>query len=381
MKIRARFSDYFLVGLFFIVIIAAFVEKQFKLFPAIPNTENRAMASKPIWNIALLDPFPLAYEAYYNDHFPFRNYFVRWYSQLCYYVFDKSPQPDKVIIGHKNELYLIEKELNTYTGKGRFTEKECDLITTEFKRRKAFFKEQGMLYYMVICPIKYTIYPEYLPWYVVSGPGDNLTDQFVAAVKQSGVPLIDLRTVLLEAKETYRDQLFWQTDNHWSEIGAFLGYRKIMESIAHMNDRVLVTNWDDYRVRMITNKGGNLSSLTNMQDEMFDTRFKFTPLFESQTSMILTFPFPHDEQMKINEHLHGFQMRHSDAPKLLMVHDSFGRIMIPFLKDSFSRSVFVWDFWQYGVNEQIVRAENPDVVITMTLESLLPNLVSNIQKQ
>jgi hypothetical protein len=49
------------------------------------------------------------------------------------------------------------------------------------------------------------------------------------------------------------------------------------------------------------------------------------------------------------------------------------------MKHSFSRTIFIWDKWQYKLNESIVEAEKPDIYITITLESLLQSLMENCE--
>lgn len=382
MQERTYFSDYLLIVLFLALISAAFFQQATGIVPPIPNSENRKLADKPVFNVNLLDPFPAAYETYYNDHFAFRNHFISWYSYISFNVFDKSPYPDKVIIGKENQLYLVTNELDTYQGKILFDEAELEKIRTEFRFRKQYFAEKGIDYYMVICPTKYSVYPEFLPWYIKPVSKVNRTDQFVQVLQDLDIAVIDLRKPLREAKNSRSDQLYWPTDNHWSEMGAFLSYQAIVQQLRAKHPELVVKQTSDYTITPYVRDGGNLATMINMEDKLADSRFKFRPLFENRTSQISPCPYPIPEKMDPKDYYHGYEMAADTVlPRIMIVHDSFGKVMYPFLKDAFSHTVFIWDKWQYKLNETIVDEEKPDIYLTMTLESLLPGLVEHIDSR
>ncbi|NOU47765.1 MAG: hypothetical protein HOO86_11985 [Bacteroidales bacterium] len=373
-----KFSDYFLIGLFLIILFSAFIQQATKIIPETPNQENRKLADEPVFAVNLLDPFPAAYEKYYNDHFVFRNHFVNWYAQISFNWFGISPYPEKVIIGKNNQLYLVPNELDTYQCKNLLTEAEITIIRKEFIHRNAYYSGKGVDYYMVICPTKYSVYPEYLPWFVRPDGDVNRTDQFIKVVRETGVEVVDLRKALLQAKDSVGDKLFWPTDNHWSELGAFLGYQEIIRQIQKKHPEVEMLKFGDFDIRPFDRTGGNLASMLNMQNKLRDSRYKFIQLYKNMTSMIQPCPFPFPQGIDKGEYFRGFEMQSDSLPHLLFIHDSFGKLIHPFMKDSFSRSVFIWDNWQYKVNEPIVEAENPDICVTMTLESLIGGLIKNI---
>ena len=62
--------------------------------------------------------------------------------------------------------------------------------------------------------------------------------------------------------------------------------------------------------------------------------------------------------------------------RILVIRDSFGHQIIPFLKESFSESVFIFDAWQYKLNEQIIEVVKPDIVVFLTVETHLEKFIA-----
>ena len=226
MKGKNTFSNYFLIVLFLLALSSAFIQNAFNIIPQVANTENRRLTDQPDFNVTLLDPFPAKYESFYNDHFAFRNQFVKLYADVNLDMFGKCPYPDQVVIGKNNELYLVYRELDTYLHKNLFSQSELNKIRSEFSYRKKYLEGKGIDYYVALCPTKYTIYPEFLPWYIK--PLDTLSrsDQFMNLMHELNIQVIDLKSAILKAKDSIPQQLYLKTDNHWNDLGGFVAYRE-----------------------------------------------------------------------------------------------------------------------------------------------------------
>ena len=348
-----------------------------RVVPPMENRENRKLNEKPIFNPKLLDPYPAAYEAWYNDTFPFRNQFVKLYADISFDWFNKSPFPDQVIIGKGTNLFMVEKELDTYRRNNLFTDETLQRMRSEFQYRKNYFAEKGIDYYVAVCPTKYSVYPEYLPWYIRNIDTISRTDQFVNLIRELGIEMIDLREVLLDAKDSVARPLFTATDNHWNEYGSFFAYRAIMRQIRKNHPEVKMLNLSDFDIKARERPGGNLAHIINMQDRLKDVKYEFIPTYSTPIHQINPSPYPAPPDFFADEYFKGYYMENSNLPKVLIIHDSFGKFIHPYFRDSFSRSVFIWDKWQYKLNEQIVEAEQPDIYISLTLESLLKGLADN----
>ena len=61
--------------------------------------------------------------------------------------------------------------------------------------------------------------------------------------------------------------------------------------------------------------------------------------------------------------------------RILFIRDSFGAQVIPFIKESFKESVFIFDYWRYKINEAIVEKVKPDIVVFLNIESTTENYI------
>jgi alginate O-acetyltransferase complex protein AlgJ len=75
------------------------------------------------------------------------------------------------------------------------------------------------------------------------------------------------------------------------------------------------------------------------------------------------------------------EIKNSKQPRLLIISDSFGAALFPFLSENFSRTVKIFDAWQYKLNEDIVNSEKPDAVVLVIDEPILRNFIKNIPKE
>ncbi|HEX2901548.1 MAG TPA: hypothetical protein VHS96_17685, partial [Bacteroidia bacterium] len=82
--------------------------------------------------------------------------------------------------------------------------------------------------------------------------------------------------------------------------------------------------------------------------------------------------FPYDWDYESVREIEG-----RDSPKLLLITDSFGHNIFPYLAEQFGRSVKIFDGWQYKLNREIVLQERPDVVILMPMEANLRHVLSH----
>jgi len=376
MKSKFRFSSYLLIILFITIITSAFLQDNLKIIQPGTNTENRKLVDKPEIDIKLLDPFPVKYENYYNDHFAFRNYFVNIYADLSLNLFRKCPFPDQVIIGTNDDLYSVRLELDTYLRKNIFRRGEIERMRSDFAYREKYLEEQGIDYYVVICPTKYSIYPEFLPWYIKPYDTISHTDQFITLLKELNIQVVDLRKSLIAAKDSIPEQLFKKTDNHWNELGSFVAYHSIMKQIVKKHPEIKPLTFSDFEIAPEETGGGNLAFILNMQDKMKDINYSFNPKFSIDVDTIKGNPYPVPSDFDPEAFFHSFYLPDdtNNLPKILFFHDSFTLSLQQYMKYSFSKSVFIWDKWEYKLNEPIVEAENPDIYVTIVLESLLNGL-------
>ncbi len=94
--------------------------------------------------LSTIEEFPALYEAYYNDHLPYRDFLIRMNSGLEYYVFQTSSN-ENVVRGKEEWLFYNssadDNPIEAYKGMGLFTQQELEqignnLLTTRDAVRK-----------------------------------------------------------------------------------------------------------------------------------------------------------------------------------------------------------------------------------------------------
>ncbi|MCB2220382.1 MAG: hypothetical protein KQI35_08310 [Bacteroidetes bacterium] len=356
--------------MFVIVLLFPTLQSYFKIIPTLESTEKREPASKPTLNFSYLDPFPKRYESYYNDHFSLRNRLIRYKSYLSAIVFNQSPHPDKVIFGKNNWLFIVKDELETYRGSNLFTDGQIDTIVSEFVYRNQYFNERGITMYLAILPTKYTVYPEYLPFYIDRVHSDTRTDQILKSLDTNSIRVIDLRKYLIDKKE--QGTLYFATDNHWNKLGAYYGYKGIIKRIR--KDYPVIpppADLSNFRIRYHETNGLNLAQMVSMQTEFQEQHIELESVRKEKALPIPKFGFKAPRYFEFEKTYELTYSAHNDSlPDLLLIRDSFGLTLSPYLKDHFDTSVYIFDAWKYKLDPEIVNTVQPDIVVYAILESL-----------
>jgi len=63
--------------------------------------------------------------------------------------------------------------------------------------------------------------------------------------------------------------------------------------------------------------------------------------------------------------------------RVLFIRDSFGEVIRPFAREVFSESLFIFDAWQFKLNEEIIEQYKPDVVVFIGLETNPENFLKD----
>lgn len=378
MKKHKIFLNFLLPFLFIVVIFFSITDKMFTITHDITNSENRSITPNPKLDINHLDVFPSKYELYFNDIFTLRNYLIKQYNNVVINYFKKSPVPGMVIFGKKDWLYYGDKHLGVYRGTEHFTNDELVIMKKELLYRYEYLKKRNIKYYLVILPTKYTIYPEFVPESITKLYNKTIADQLIETFN-GDIPfrIIDTRSSLLEAKKR-NIRLFQKTDGHWNSAGAYFAYHKISENLKKDFPEVQTVEFEDYKVDSVWEKGGDLTKILGTYDVAKENQIFLKENFKSLgfrgTEMNYDpkgFPTKADYEIVCinpkNKKLKG-----------LIIRDSFTGFMVQFLQQDFYKSVYIFDRWEYGLNEEILEQEKPDVFMNIVVECQLKTFLKNL---
>ncbi len=364
------------ISLAFIIIIAfPLLNNTFKWVSDIKNEENRKLASEPAFDIAHLDAYPVAFEKYYNDYFTFRSLFVKYYSSINLSLFNISPIPNEVLIGNDGWLFLAGNEIDSYTGLNNFRQTELDSFKVELEYRKNYLMKRGCKYYFLIAPVKANIYTDKLPKTKYKFQKNGWGEQLIEYLNNTSTAKpINIYSLLRQQKDN--EALYYQLDNHWTQLGAFYAANEVFESMHADFPSITKNNLSDYYIKKSEIKNGNIIQMLSNVGDYTDTHFELNPKsgFTAKNvapygyPVIKGFAYPWDYEV-------DKEKADTRLPKIVIISDSYGTAIFPFIAEKFRRSVKIFDAWQYKLNEDIIENEKPDIVLTIVLEANLRNML------
>lgn len=361
---------------FMVILLLPFSDSYFHFIPEKENKENRELKSKPVFNINELDYFPQEFDEYYSDNFDLRNQLLSFNSKIKFNI-GVPPVKGKAFFGKNDWMYIVEHQMDMYLGKTMVNASKLKEYYNIINYRKKVLDSIGCKYFVVVVPAKTSIYPEFLPLSKRSHNQKTLTDQFVSLLDtMNGVNIIDLRKTLLQAKGGIR--LFYKTDNHWNNYGAYVAYKEIIKTINREYPGMISNEILNVKIDSVRIKGKALTNMMGIYDGVYENDITCTPVNgykhkkgkKAKYTPPPKFPYPWSYE-KV------FVMEDDNLPKLLMTRDSFGEMIIPYLSEHFSKSVYIFDAWRHNLNRDIVMKEKPDIYVQFVLEMFIPNIYNN----
>lgn len=343
------------ITFFLVVISTPIIQMYVPIAKELESTEKRPLAIRPelVYPITLssLGVFVKGYEQYVTDHFGFRNVFIKINNIITVKVFKKSPTPD-VILGQSGWLFYNSAtdgtSMSDFEGKALFSKEDLVWIKRGFSRIKDEVSATGAEFIVMIPPNKQTVYPEFLPKNFVKGETTRL-DQVKSILKDLHITFVDSREALLAQKS--KSPVFYKTDTHWNNVGAFIGYKGLMEALRKKFPFIFYYKESDmYQGVEQDMQGGDLAYFLSIKRFVSEINYVIHP--KTEPTYVIT---------KISEKVQGVSQ--SGLPyhlKALIYHDSFFDALQPLVFSSFSEAVYVKSWYPEA---SLIHEVQPDVVI------------------
>lgn len=278
---------------------------------------------------------------------------LRWSS-----VADDERESEKVLHGKNGWLFLRE-DSNNIVGQQTGVVKLGSEGRAKWRRtledRIAASEQLGVTWVCLVVPDKESVYPEHLPESIL--PADQRpVHEFLEVAEGLSAPVVYGLDWLEPAKA--RADLYATTDTHWNYRGAYITYRALCDQLADQGvDFDLI---EEDRLRWIDLEfEGDLGSKVLPKPIMGRTVRCEVAGSESQLT------FDNDVQN------HGWVKRFekpSGGRACVVFGESFSYHLLPFLKETFERLVFVHTSMFIP---KIVERERADVVLSLPLERFL----------
>ncbi|MDX1479024.1 MAG: hypothetical protein R3301_15025 [Saprospiraceae bacterium] len=366
---------HYVLPLTFALLIAVHVADHFFGFIPEPElAEKRVKVQKPRVKVTHLDVFPRQYEAYYNDHFNWRDLLIRIGSRFRYFALQTSPQPDKVIIGKEGWMYKSGVARDLFIGHIHYNQRRINRFLEEFHRRRQIIEDLGGTYYIAFAPLKHDIYPEYLPDELTRNKPPSSTQHLREVLMQDSLlQFIDLTTPLIAAKASARGLIFHKTDHHWSEEGALIAAQEIISAIRQKFPEVDPIDTTKWQLTFEETPGWSLAGLIGIEQDVTEVVPRYIRRVPRVAHDTMSYHLPPDEFWE--DYIVAKKTARKDKPSLFVVRDSFGSPVIKFLSDEFSYSFYLWDKWEHALNADIFAKEGCDIYVQLIWEGLLLRLI------
>tara|TARA_B110000046_G_scaffold52102_1_gene58140 strand:- start:14809 stop:16494 length:1686 start_codon:yes stop_codon:yes gene_type:complete len=361
-------ESYFLTTIFIVIIFGFFFSRK-----EVNNIENRQLALMPsfdqnIWRI------PNKYVQYFNDHFPARVQFSRINNFIKIKYFKTSPNPNFVQIGTDGWLFYSTKKIRkVYQGSELYSENELISIKKKIELKQTLLSKRNIEFYLIIPPLKHSIYPEYLPTSLKPAQEFSKRDQVMEFLKEnSSIKIIDPYKMLLELKN--ERQIYYKTDTHWNQVGGFETYKMLINRIRKDFPSISEPySLEAYEMDEREDYEGDLIDLLNLKGHFSRQGIFLTPKFEVKAEAAESGSLMGNE-VKVDKYTIP---QRADLPKLLMYRDSFTSYLKLPLSNHFFESTFIWD---RNLNVERIDQEKPDIIVLEMMERFVDHLLTENEK-
>ncbi|MBQ8249896.1 MAG: hypothetical protein IJY93_08510 [Clostridia bacterium] len=301
----------------------------FSLGMMIPGAANTSSSAEGVempkllteeQGVSINSKFGLEFEKYFAKSFAYRNKVVDIFSAIKTAVFSEGN--DQVVIGKDGFLFFGET-LDDYMGRSRMSDEDINIAADFLLELYNESTRKGAKFLFVCAPNKNSIYPEMMPSrYIMNTDGRNL-DRLYSALDERGVPYLDLRPILIEAKN--EQLVYHKRDTHWNAEGARIAIEAIADKLS-----MPIDDFSEYGKVEVTDFPGDLDALLFPEREMYDnnTEYNFGGKF--------TFKKAYSNMMANEIIANGTD----GTGKLIMFRDSFANAMIPFFASVTETSTF-----------------------------------------
>ncbi len=386
-RIRSVLQWTLVVG-FLAAIWLPLMDSALGLGPASNFGERRTLAPWPEinWRLEEIRALPDALEAYYDDHFGFRDSLVQLNSWLRWLLVS-NPFDTQVVVGKSGWLFLNVGGglLDDFRAVRRYTDAELERIRHGLVERRDQVAELGARYLLVVAPEKQTIYPEMVPARVRRAAEPARLGQLFDYLRATtDLEIVDLRGPLTEAKAL--GPVYQSTGTHWTDLGAYVASVEIRRQV--IGDR-LKKPLGRFRIQGARTGSNDLARMLGLKQWLREdsVRLRFRRRMRAQLTVKGLADLPtrmkYSGRYRHPKTIHRLRFAHEvddpSLPRAVMFRDSFATAMVPFLGEYFQRI----GYYRIPFLVDVVRQQSPDVVIEERSERTVTQLtwLQNLQDQ
>lgn len=314
--------------------------------------ENRMLAQMPklTWGSLVSGDFMTKYETYLADQFAGRNIWRSIKVRLS--SFGGSKKEDDILIG--KEDYLMEEIVTP----------DQEVLSENFEAIRQFSKKnQDVRMYMLLVPNAANIMSDRLPAFATVADQSRM---FAQVKRELGEDLewLEASDIL---KKHAEEKIYYQTDHHWTSLGAFYTFSGVAEQMNIKTD--VSSGFVSYPVSSTFN--GMLAAKSGCRLDVREEIYIYVPR-DADNDVVVNYV---DEQRKTASLYDSSKLKTRDQyavflgentsvidirtmsesnRRLLLIKDSYANSFVPFLTPYFREIVLVDPRYYSGTIEDIM---------------------------
>lgn len=358
------YLSYFFIIIFLGMLIGPLVRANFG--EMILESEKRKAAEFP--GLCLEDgtinmTFGTQFDSWINDNIGFRGKMMHDDECIQYYLFNRFTKESNLYVGASGDLiYASDRMLPDIQHKNLYDSDYILSYTNSLDKMGEYVEEHGGKLFYMQCWDKHSIYPESLPEGIIQYGKKSKTDCLEKAIGKNcnNVNLVEIKELLINSKGEYEVYSRWGDVVHWSERGAYIGYKALMETInKEFDSKYRVLEEDDYDIS-IEDMGSYFGSGAHNEDylEHFVIKNQKAQVFNDKLTYC---PQINTSWYYINEDA-------NNTDRCLVIGDSYiHESILDDIAESFSETIFILANYVYDF-KTIFDSYPADIVIISSAE-------------
>jgi len=301
----------------------------------------------------------------FERNFPLKTNLINTFSFLKESLFHKNPLPEKVISVNNDWKFLSNiygNALSESKGIIQFTKTELKQLEERLVFRKRWLEKRNVKLYIAVAPNKHTTYGHLIP--IRQAVNKTKMQQLDSLCKNNGINYINLGK---QFPKKGKKLLYFKTDTHWNEYGAFHGFK---ETIEYISKDFPNKKFNNFKINELTDKTGEVffkGDLNKILKEESSERYTALIINKNQQQATLEknlMPIPKYFKKDPTKYEKRWTTSINNL-KILIFHDSFYHGFEKFMVENFKNTISIWD---HKFNETLISNTNPDILYHEILE-------------
>lgn len=301
-------------------------------------------------------------EGWFNDRFNQRDRLIKYSYRLDHKI-NGGFFSETAFMG--KDYWIFTKDRNSignFQKTTYFRKSEVDRLKANLVSRQKWLEKQGIKYYLMIAPDKNVVYGEhYLDNIKVIGKESQIDQLFNTVKNQTDIPIVYPWQAVKAEKD--KALLYYKMDTHWTNYGAFFGYRELMKLVKSDFPTIPVVTEKELEFNKKKVEFGDMLRMFHLKKGSYpEIKYKLVNVDKFSKNVKEEYYLNNHKIIKVSSGVNDLTA--------IVFRDSFTNGMKDYLSQSFGTIYLVWDHHKFNNYQKFIVEHKPDLVIHETLARL-----------